>query len=345
MSEKVLVGMSGGVDSFVTALLLQRQGYEVTGVYLHLEGEGREEEVAGLCRQLKIQWTTFDGREIFRKAVVDSFVKEYVAGRTPNPCTLCNAVVKWELLCQAAGRLGIEKLATGHYVRIVEKPQGYYVCKGIDSCKDQSYFLWGVPQHILRRALTPLGVYTKAQIKAFAETNGYTEIARKKESMGICFLRGADYRDFIKAYLKNQIPGKAGDILDISGKIIGRHRGLLNYTIGQKRDLPQSEGQILYVAWMDSRTNTIIAGVKDNLYKNVLWVEQLNFVCPEEMMATGIEVKVRGLGLNPEGYADLYRESDGVLRVDLSAPAWAIAPGQPVAFYRGDFLIGGGIVR
>lgn len=197
MTERVVVGMSGGVDSFVTALLLKQRGYEVIGVKLDLWKEGESDELSGLCRQLGIDLLHFDGRALFRQCVVAPFVKGYASGCTPNPCALCNCSVKWDLLLQAAGRLGVERVATGHYVRIVKEGARYYIHKGADPDKDQSYFLWGLRQEVLSRALTPLGDYTKAEVKQYAQQHGYGEMARKKESMGICFLEGSDYRDFL----------------------------------------------------------------------------------------------------------------------------------------------------
>ncbi len=345
MCATVAVGLSGGVDSLATVLLLREQGYNVVGIHLQLWKEGNCEEVARLCERLQIEWVCYDGRVAFRERVVDSFVKEYLAGRTPNPCTVCNNLVKWNLLAEAASALGIEKLATGHYVRIVREPPGWYIKKGEDVHKDQSYFLWGLKQDVLSRTLTPLGAYTKMQVKAYAESQGYGEIARNRESMGICFLEGKNYRDFIRYCCSDPLLMQEGDIVDGAGGIVGRHTGLLNYTIGQKKDMPLCDGQPLYVAGIDARHNRIIAGSKQELYRSQLVVSDVNFVCPEEICAENITVKVRGLGLNPEGYAALERQPDSSVRVRLSSPAWAVAPGQPVVFYRNDLLIGGGIAR
>lgn len=345
MCETVAVGLSGGVDSLVTVLLLREQGYKVVGVHLQLWKEGNREEVARLCDQLQIEMVCYDGKAAFKERVVDSFVQEYLAGRTPNPCTVCNNLVKWNLLAEAADRLGIGKLATGHYVQIVREATGWYIKKGEDIHKDQSYFLWGVKQDILARTLTPLGVCTKMQVKAYAEAKGYGGIARKKESMGICFLEGKDYRDFIRCYCREPLLMQAGDIVDGTGNIIGRHAGLLNYTVGQKKEMPVCNGQSLYVAGIDAKNNRIIAGNKSGLYREHLVVTDVNFVCPEEINAENITVKVRGFGLNPEGFATLERQPDSSVRVSLSSPAWAVASGQPVAFYRNNLLIGGGVVR
>ncbi|MCM1030242.1 MAG: tRNA 2-thiouridine(34) synthase MnmA [Oscillibacter sp.] len=343
MCGTVAVGLSGGVDSLAAALVLREQGYKIVGVHLQLWGEGHREEVARLCDRLQIEMVCYDGQAVFREQVVDLFVKEYLAGRTPNPCTVCNNLVKWNLLAEAADSLGIEKLATGHYVQIVRETTGWYIKKGEDIHKDQSYFLWGLKQDILSRTVTPLGVYTKAQVKAYVESCGFSDVVRKRESMGICFLEGKDYRDFIRYHCGDPLLMQEGDIVDGAGNRIGRHTGLLNYTIGQRRDMPLCNGQPLYVAGIDAKRNRIIAGSKQELYRNHLVVTDVNLVCPEEICAEDITVKVRGLGLNPEGYALLNRQPDSSIQVSLSSPAWAVASGQPVAFYRNNLLIGGGI--
>ena len=274
---------------------------------------------------------------------MDTFISEYLSGRTPNPCTGCNNTVKWELLRKVATEAGIEKIATGHYVRIKEEGEKFYLYKGIDPQKDQSYFLWGLSQEILCSACTPLGDYTKTEVKALAAQQGYTLLARKKESMGICFLEGQDYREFILQQIP-QFAENSGNIVDLSGAIIGRHKGLLNYTIGQKRDMPVRNGFPLYVARIDVASNTIVAAEKSELFSHTLWLEHLRFHRESDLYADKIEIKVRGLGLNPPGYIRVQKESEHLWKINLAAPAWAVAPGQPAALYCGERLIGGGII-
>lgn len=343
MKPEIAVGLSGGIDSFITALLLQQKGFRVVGVNLNL---WKKEAVAGLfelCTDLKIPLLHYDGTEEFRQKVVDIFISEYLSGRTPNPCTRCNNTVKWELLRKAAAKAGIEKIATGHYVRIKEEGGKFYLYKGIDPLKDQSYFLWGLSQEILCSAYTPLGDYTKTEVKTCAEQQGYSLLARKKESMGICFLEGQDYRKFLLQQIP-QLVENSGNIVDLSGKVIGEHRGLLNYTIGQKRDMPVKDGSPWYVARIDLASNTIVAAKKSELFRDTLWVEQPHFHRESDLYTDCLEIKVRGLGLNPTGYIRVQRESDNLLKIKLTSPAWAVAPGQPVAFYCGERLIGGGII-
>ena len=339
--EKVVVGMSGGIDSFVTALMLKQKNYEVIGVTLELWGSNDLTAVEKLCESLQIPLIRRNGEELFKKVVVDSFVDGYLAARTPSPCCICNSYVKWELLNQAAIELGANYIATGHYVRITQIGKKYYIQKGIDTNKDQSYFLWGVSQDILSKAITPLGDYTKAEIKNWALSHGYEDIVRRKESMGVCFLRGMDYRDFIYSYRgATQRPGK---ILNRKGEEIGEHAGLLNYTVGQKREIPIVDGQALYVASMDAKQNTITADVKSSLCTMTLWVEQVYITDKTDLGAKDITVKVRGLGLNPVGFVEIEEWTGDRLKVMLSDSAWAVAPGQPIALFRGDRVIGGGI--
>lgn len=345
---KIVVGLSGGVDSFVTALLLQQQGFKVIGVNLRLWDSptfpAQENELDNLCHATGIELLRVDDRALFACQVVAPFVKGYLSGVTPNPCAVCNSFVKWHLLCALADDLKIHHIATGHYIRIQAYNHHSYVHKGIDPNKDQSYFLWGVREEILARAITPLGNYTKAQVKEIAGQYSYIRLATKRESMSICFLEGGDYRDFIARQPDTASCFQTGKIMDETGNIIGEHDGIGNYTIGQKRGIPLKNGNPQYVAKINARNNQIIACDKSSLYRTELLVKNYHFIDPQEFLATDIEVKVRGLGLNPQGYAQISTLPDTSLLVRLAAPAWAVAPGQPVAFYRGDRVIGGGIL-
>lgn len=343
--KKVVVGISGGIDSFVTVLLLQQQGYQVIGAHLELWGKTDEKEVQYVCDTLRIPLICRDGRQLFHRVIVKPFVEAYLSALTPSPCCICNSFVKWELLRQIADECNAPYIATGHYVRMVRQNEHTYIAKGVDPQKDQSYFLWGVPQDILKRALTPLGDYTKMQVREWALDAGYERMVKKRESMGICFLEGKDYREFIRQHAESDGAGKPGDILDRDGKVIGQHHGLLNYTIGQKRDIPLRQGQPLYVAEIDKQQNVIIADIKSGLRTMSLKIGHTCIVCPADLQAADITVKVRGIGLNPVGFARIEQTAEGRLNIHLSDPAWAVAPGQPVALYRGDLLIGGGIAE
>lgn len=343
MKERVLVGLSGGIDSWMTALLLQKQGYEVIGLNLSLWHDKTNEGLQELCSRAEIPLWRYDGRKVFREKVVAFFVQEYRQGRTPNPCTVCNTVVKWELLRRAADESGIKKIATGHYVRIRKQGNHFYIFKGKDPVKDQSYFLWGIEEEILARTLTPLGDYTKAEVRRLAVAEGYGELAHRKESMGICFLEGTDYREFVAAQADAE-GSREGWIRDRRGEIVGQHSGLLNYTVGQKRGMPVVEGGQLYVAEIRPGKNEIFADTKENLFRTRLEIDRVHVIEEKDLEERGIEVKVRGLGQNPLGEVRISREENGKLVLHLSSPAWAPAPGQPVALYQRERLLGGGIL-
>ena len=334
--------MSGGLDSFVTAMLLKEKGYEVTGVKLDLWDHDDRSELDDVCNRLGIQLLHCDGRELFRRVVVDDFVRGYIAAYTPSPCCICNGCVKWQLLKETADEMNIRLLATGHYVRIAAGNGKYFVFKGVDSDKDQSYFLWSLSQDILSRAITPLGLFTKGEVRKLAADRGYMQMVRKKESMGICFLHGRDYREFIREYVPD-FRGSEGDIVDRIGNVIGRHKGLLNYTIGQRQGIPCVGGRPMYVARMDAGRNVITADLKEGLQTMTLCVGHVVVADSRDLQADDLQVKVRGIGLNPKGYVKKVIPAESGLRVLLSDPAWAVAPGQPVAFYRGERLVGGGL--
>ena len=342
--ERVVIGMSGGVDSFVAALLLRERGYEVVGVHLELWGESDLEEVEAVCRRLSIPLTVCAAQDFFRRQVVDDFVRSYRMGLTPSPCCICNSLVKWDLLEQEAVRCGATRIATGHYVRVEDYGGRPYFFQGIDRTKDQSYFLWGVPSRILAKALSPLGDYTKREVKEWAVWQGYERVAARRESMGVCFLRGSDYRDFLRRE-GGGMPDVPGDIVTRQGgKVVGRHGGLADYTVGQRRGIPAVEGMPLYVAEIDVDRNVVVVDTKASLYTDTFCIDRLNVVAEEDLQAADLTVKVRGIGLNPQGAVWVERLAGGVCRVHLAEPAWAVAPGQPAAFFRGERLVGGGIV-
>ncbi len=343
--------MSGGIDSSVAAGILKQQGYEVIGVTLLFYHTGTDypayvDEAKQLAQQLGIEHHVLDVRKAFADTVVRYFTDEYLAGRTPSPCILCNEKVKWKYLLEKADDFNCQYVATGHYINIVNENGTYYIYKGVDTVKDQSYFLWNLDQDILARTLTPLGNYTKQQIKELANQFGYQSVANKKESMGVCFLGRTDYRDF----LKQQIPdidkkiGK-GDIVNTSGEVIGNHNGYAYYTVGQKRGLNLLQKNGLMVAQIDAKTNTLKVDTKQNLLQQNLKVSNYRFYNRNDITHDQITTIVRGLGLNPSGYSKIELLNDTELMVVLDHPAWAIAPGQPVAFYIGNKLIGGGFAN
>ena len=344
MKETVLVGMSGGVDSLVTALLLQQRGYRIVGVVLELWEKNDTAVIEEICQTFDIPLFFQEERSLFREKVVEPFIATYLAGCTPSPCCFCNSEVKWRALYQIAKQHDIPYIATGHYVRIEQLNGKYYIRCGVDVCKDQSYFFYNLPQEILAKALTPLGDYTKEEIKKMAVKWGYEKIVQRKESMGICFLAGKDYREFIREQIGNEKMELPGVIVDKDGVVLGEHQGLLHYTIGQKRGMPMKEGKQLYVAEMDAQNHRIIADFKSALWTSELYLKEMCWVDESNLLAADITIKVRGIGLNPQGFVKVKQLSEKEFKVELSEPAWAVAPGQPVALFRKDLLIGGGIV-
>lgn len=341
MNKKVLVGISGGIDSFVSAVLLQEQGFEVVGVCFEFWEENDLTEVQTFCKSLGIEILQRQVQSLFKEYVVDTFVDDYMNARTPSPCCVCNGYVKWMLLSQLADELGIEHIATGHYVKIVQHNAHYYIRQGKDPVKDQSYFLWEISQKILAKSLTPLGDFTKQQVRAIAQERGFQSILLRKESMGVCFLKNIDYRDFISEYsgAKN-IPGA---IYTPLGELVGEHLGLLNYTIGQKRNIPLVAGKSMYVSAMNVEENSLTVDAKENLQSKKILLHKLNIVNMQDLESNNIWVRVRGLGLNPAGFAQVEILENDRLLIHLSEPAWAIAAGQPVVLYQDNRVIGGGV--
>lgn len=339
---KILVALSGGVDSAAAVLLLREQGYDVVGVTFDMTGD--EEFMSQACRtaqELDVEHTVVDVREQFKKMVVEYFVESYRRGQTPAPCTVCNAEIKWKLLEQTADKLRIKHIATGHYCKIVRHNEHYYVERGEDPKKDQSYYLWALTQSQLARAVTPMGYHTKEGIKAFMRERGYSYIADKQESMSVCFLKGGDYRDFLRQHGVGEV---SGVVTDVGGRVIGSHCGVPFYTVGQKRDLSLESGHEDWrVVGIDAATNRLVAGAKDQLFTNKFRVQKTQFADFKEVVESDkVTVMVRGFGENPQGFSKITVVGDGVVEVVTESPAWAMAAGQPVVFYIENRVVGGG---
>ena len=354
---KVVLGMSGGTDSSVSAMMLKEQGYDVIGVSLWFYSADHSydpndsypdfiKDAQSLAQKLGMEHHVIDARKEFRENIIQFFLDEYMAGRTPSPCIQCNPQLKWKLLLEKADALGCDYIATGHYIQIEKESETYYIHKGKDPAKDQSYFLWNLNQDILSRTLTPLGKYTKAEVREIAKSYGFAEIATKKESMGVCFMDRKDYRDFLQEMIPDidQKIGK-GEVVNIKGEHLGWHEGYPYYTVGQKRGLELKEKAGLMVSHIDAENNTLILEKKEDLNKTHIRVSDYYFHDISDIQKPGITTVVRGLGLNPEGFSQITLLNGKELEVKLDNPAWAIAPGQPVAFYIGDKLIGGGFAE
>ena len=308
------------------------EGYHVVALTIDTMGdEAMLHKARTKAEEIGAEWLMYDAREEFKREIIDYFCQEYAMGHTPAPCTRCNPLIKWRTLLNEANRLGIKRIATGHYFNIERRYERYYVTKGVDESKDQSYYLWGLSQEILSRAITPMGNAIKSDVKqAFKD---------KSESMGICFLNGLPYAEFLR---NRGIDMPDGDIVTRNGEVCGRHNGIARYTIGQRRGVGIPEG--MRVIGIDATRNHIILGENELLFHNHLHIAHCNIVDEEELLsAKDITVKIRGIGRNPQLPVSVEATHGGYI-VKTQDPAWAPAIGQPLVFYRNNWVIGGGIV-
>jgi tRNA-specific 2-thiouridylase len=348
--SRVVVAMSGGVDSSVTAALLLREGYEVIGVMMRLwapgDGENRccppvaVEIARRVAEILGIPFYVLDLRQPFYDKVVSPFIQGYAAGITPNPCLACNKFIKFDLLFRKALALEADYLATGHYARIVKADGEYKLLKGIDPAKDQSYVLYMLTQEHLARLLFPLGWFTKEKVRSLAREFGLPT-ADREESQEICFVPGNDYRDFLRLYAPESL--RPGPIYDTKGRLLGTHKGLPLYTVGQRFGLGIPYGKRLYVLDKDVERNALIVGTMEEQGQRELIAGETNFISGH-FPSEPIEVKARVRYRAPEKEAVVYPLGEGKVKVVFKEPVIGAAPGQAVVFYRGDELLGGGII-
>lgn len=355
MKGRVLLAMSGGLDSSVSAILLKQSGYSVIGVtYRPYDSVLRscKEKETGCCHPdtlleakqlagtLGIEHHIIDFREKFKELIISNFINEYLQGRTPNPCVLCNKKIKWGLLSEEAKRRQCGFIATGHYARISEANGRYYLQKAKDLAKDQSYFLWMLSQENLRQTLFPLGNLKKDEVRRIASEQGFSRLAEKKESQEICFIPDDDYRRFLKENAEN-LPGR-GNFLDRNGKVLGEHEGYPFYTIGQRKGLKIALGHPQYVTATDCHTNTVTLGDKNELELKQAIVDNLVFMKYFNGMENiKTEVKIRYK--TPPVPCNIQLLGNK-LKVDFITPASAVTPGQSAVFYEGDDVVAGGII-
>lgn len=353
------MAMSGGIDSTMSALLLLEQGYELVGATYRTYDSIRESCLArekGCCtidsimeardnaRRLGFEHHIIDFREDFKRLVIDNFVSEYMSGRTPNPCVLCNAYIKWGLLVETADSLGCDFIATGHYARIRQIDGHYYLANAADTAKDQTYFLWMIDEKHLARTLFPLGGFTKQQVRQMAAERGYTKLAEKKESQEICFVADNDYRNF----LRDNVPDfaarcTAGSFIDREGHVLGRHQGFPNYTIGQRKGLGIALGKPAYVTAIDPSANTVTLGDNDDLFTRTVRVSHCRLTDPARIAANPhVMARIRYRSAAQKAVVQL----DGAnALVTFEEPVWGPTPGQSVVFYQDQCVVGGGIIE
>lgn len=336
--EKALIAMSGGVDSSVAAYLMQRAGYTCGGAIMQLWGNQAEniEDARSVAQRLDIPFYVFDNTDAFRNQVVDSFIRCYEEGGTPNPCIACNRHLKFGAFLDQALALGYEYIATGHYAQIKKDGDKYLLCRAADKAKDQTYFLASLTQQQLQHVRFPLGELTKDQIRQIAEVQGFIN-AKKRDSQDICFIPDGDYKAFMEAYTQKHYP--AGDYLDLSGAIVGKHAGAVGYTIGQRKGLGIAMGQPVYVCHKDMEKNTVTLGPDEALYRKELVAEGWNWITiddPKEPIRVTAKVRYR----HQEQPATVYPEENGSARVVFDEPQRAITTGQAVVLYDGDTVVG-----
>jgi tRNA-specific 2-thiouridylase len=350
--------MSGGIDSSVSAMLLHEQGYEVVGLTMKTwdyATSGGSKKETGCCsldsindaRSIAVDkgfpHYILDIREEFGDHVINDFVSEYLAGRTPNPCVKCNTHIKWEALLKRADRLDCEFIATGHYANVREENGRFVISKGKDSWKDQSYVLWGVTQECLSRTIFPVGSYHKTEIRDMASRMGFHDLANKPESYEICFIPDNDYRSFLKRQVTDLEDRLAnGAFVNTKGEFLGRHKGYPFYTIGQRKGLEIALGKPAYVVDIQPKTNTVVLGDESDLQRQEMWVKDVNLVkystLEEPLEAvTRIRYKDRGTAGTIQAVGDK-------VKVVFHAPVSAVTPGQSAVFYEDDDVIGGGFI-
>lgn len=355
----VVVGMSGGVDSSVCAYLLKEQEYQVIGVTMQIwqnEDTQQMEREGGCCgisavedarrvaSVLDIPYYVMDFRDVFQKKVIDYFTAEYQKGRTPNPCIACNRYVKWESLLQKSLAIGADYIATGHYARIERLQNGRYAIRNsVTAQKDQTYALYGLTQEQLAHTLLPIGEYTKPQVREIAEKAGLP-VAHKHDSQEICFVPDGDYASFIEKDTGVKMP--EGNFVTGDGRILGRHRGITHYTIGQRRGLDLPMGHRVFVTQLRADTNEVVVGENEDLWTRDLDADHLNFMGIADLPLQTPEHFTAKIRYNHGGApCVITRTGEDTVHCRFDEPVRAITPGQALVFYRGGYVAGGGIIR
>ena len=351
---RAIIAMSGGVDSSVAAFLMKQQGYYIIGVTLKLHSDdGISDEQSccsqqdildakAVCDRLGVEHRVIDFESNFNEFVIDRFVESYINGGTPNPCIDCNRYIKFSKMLEIAAEEGFGYVVTGHYARVAydEQSDRYVLKKGLDESKDQSYVLYSLDQHALSHLKLPLGELSKAQVREIAEQNGFIN-ASKKDSQDICFVKDGKYADFITSYTGKNFPD--GDFVDLSGRVLGTHKGIIRYTIGQRKGLNLSLPQPMYVCEKDTVSNTVTLCLDDELYATELLAEDMNYISIKELKEP-LRVNAKIRYKHKEAPATLYPLSDGRVKLVFDEPQRAITKGQAVVMYIDNTVVCGGTI-
>ena len=356
MRQRIMVAMSGGVDSSVAAALLVDEGHDVVGATLKLWCYGGTNVSAKSCCSLRdiedakstaatlgIPHYVLDEEADFEREVVDPFVQSYLDGETPNPCVRCNTELKFGSLLARARKLGFDAVATGHYARIDRRAGEPVLRRGLDHSKDQSYVLWGIERESLSHTRFPVGAYSKDEIRKVALDRNLV-VAKKPDSQDICFVQGGGYGDFVADRAQEALQAQPGDVVTTSGRPIGTHKGVIHYTVGQRRGLGIAAEDPLYVVGVNARENQVIVGGEQDLLRTDMQVRQVNWVScdpPREPVKALVKVRYRAVPVP----ATVHPGEESIVRVDFAGPVKSVAPGQSAAFYDGDVLLGGGVIR